>query len=48
MQSALDHLNQAKSNLEAATSNKGGHRVKAIGYVNKAINEVKKGMEAGE
>lgn len=35
MQSALDHLNQAKSNLEAATSNKGGHRVKAIGYFNR-------------
>ncbi len=48
MQSALDHLNQAKSNLESATSNKGGHRVKAIGYVNQAIDEVKKGIEAGE
>jgi hypothetical protein len=48
MQSALDHLNQAKRNLEAATSDKGGHRVKAIGYVDKAIDEVKKGLEAGE
>ena len=48
MQSALDHLNQAKGNLEAATSDKGGHRIKAIGYVNKAIDEVKKGLEAGE
>ncbi|MDQ6651448.1 MAG: hypothetical protein M3Y84_01755 [Acidobacteriota bacterium] len=48
MQSALNHLNQAKSNLEAATSDKGSHRVKAIGYVNKAIDEVRKGIEAGE
>ncbi len=48
MQSALDHLNQAKSNLQAANPDKGGHRLKAIDYVNQAINEVKKGIEAGE
>ena len=48
MQQALDHLRQAKDNLEAATTDKGGHRKKAIGYVNDAIDEVKKGIEAGE
>jgi multidrug resistance efflux pump len=47
MEKALDHLKQAKSNLERATSDKGGHRVKAIGYVNQAIDEVKKGIDAG-
>lgn len=48
MQRALDLLRAAKSNLEAATSDKGGHRVRAIGYVNNAIDEVKKGIDAGE
>ena len=48
MQRALDLLRSAKSNLEAATSDKGGHRVRAIGYVNNAIDEVKKGIDAGE
>lgn len=48
MQRALELLRDAKSNLEAATSDKGGHRVKAIGYVNSAIDEVKKGIDAGE
>ena len=48
MQRALDLLRDAKANLEAATSDKGGHRVKAIGYVNNAIDEVQKGIDAGE
>ena len=48
MQRALDLLRDARSNLDAATSDKGGHRVKAIGYVNNAIDEVKKGIDAGE
>ena len=48
MQRALDLLNGAKSNLEGATADKGGHRVKALGYVNSAIDEVKKGIDAGE
>lgn len=47
MQRALDLLRQARSNLEAATSDKGGHRRNAIGYVNDAIDEVKKGIDAG-
>jgi hypothetical protein len=48
MQAALDHLRQAKSNLERATSDKGGYRRKAIGEVNNAIDETRKGIDAGE
>ncbi len=48
MQRALDLLRDAKSNLEAATADKGGHRERAIGYVNSAIDEVRKGIDAGE
>jgi hypothetical protein len=47
MEAALDHLRGAKSKLESATTDKGGHRKKAIGYINRAIDEVKKGIEAG-
>lgn len=45
MQAALDKLQSARSNLEAATDDKGGHRVKALDHVNKAIDEVKAGIE---
>ena len=44
MQAALDRLQSARSNLEAASDDKGGHRVKALDHVNKAIEEVKKGI----
>jgi multidrug resistance efflux pump len=47
MRSALSHLLDARKNLESATSDKGGHRVKAIDYVNSAIDEVNKGIAAG-
>jgi hypothetical protein len=47
MQAALDALQSAKNNLEQATSDKGGHRVKALGYVNDAIAEVNLGIAAG-
>lgn len=46
MQNALNALENAKDSLNKATSDKGGHRKKAIGYVNEAIDEVKKGIEA--
>lgn len=46
MRAALDQLNNAKANLEAASNDKGGHRVKAIEYVDKAISEVKDGIAA--
>jgi histidinol-phosphate/aromatic aminotransferase/cobyric acid decarboxylase-like protein len=48
MQAALDLLRQARSNLERATSDKGGYRKKAIDEVNNAIDETKKGIDAGE
>jgi hypothetical protein len=48
MQAALDHLRQAKSNLENASSDKGGYRKRAIDEVNSAIDETKKGIDAGE
>ena len=47
MQQALEDLRQAKSNLERATADKGGFRVKAIDEVNLAIDETKKGIDAG-
>jgi hypothetical protein len=47
MENALSALNNAKDNLNRATADKGGHRVKALGYVNDAIGEVKKGIDAG-
>ena len=48
MQAALDNLHSAKTNLERATSDKGGYRKKAIDEVNKAIDETRKGIDAGE
>jgi flagellin-like hook-associated protein FlgL len=48
MQAALDHLRQAKTNLERASSDKGGYRNRAIDAVNDAIDETKKGIDAGE
>jgi hypothetical protein len=47
MRAALDDLRDAKQNLEQANADKGGHRVKALDFVNQAIDEVKKGIEAG-
>ena len=48
MQAALDHLNNALASLKAADPDKGGHRAKAIDWVNKAINEVNLGIAAGQ
>ncbi len=47
MTAALAHLEDAKKDLEAAEADKGGHRVKALYYLNKAIDEVNKGIAAG-
>ena len=47
MQNALAALENAKTNLNNATADKGGHRAKAIDYVKDAIGEVKKGIDAG-
>ncbi len=45
MQSALAALEVAKNHLEAATPDKGGHRVKAIQATKEAIEETKKGIQ---
>lgn len=45
MQAALDELRAARSELQAAEGDKGGHRVKAIGLVDEAIAEVQAGIE---
>ena len=44
MHAALEHLRAAKADLEAATDDKGGHRRRAIGFVNDAIGQVEKGI----
>lgn len=46
MTRALDHLKDARNNLEQATPDKGGFRAKAISLVNQAIEEVKLGIAA--
>ena len=44
MEAALGNLNTAKTELQAALRDKGGHRAKAAGLVGQAIGEVNKGM----
>ncbi|MBL9045286.1 MAG: hypothetical protein JNM83_27000 [Myxococcales bacterium] len=44
MKSALNSLEGALGQLEKATADKGGHRVKAIDHVKQAIAEVKAGI----
>lgn len=45
MRAALNALRTARNELQIASSNKGGHRAKAIDLVNRAIAEVQKGIE---
>ena len=44
MQRALRALENARDALQAARSNKGGHRVEALRLVNAAIREVRRGI----
>lgn len=44
MQAALDQLQAAKTELQTAVADKGGHRVRAITLVDQAISEVEAGM----
>jgi len=46
MQAALNYLHQALAELNAATSDKAGHRNQAINAVQTAINQTKAGMNA--
>ncbi len=45
MQAALDALKVARRELEAATDDKGGHRVRALRLTNQAIEQVEKGLK---
>lgn len=45
MQKALTNLRQARANLDAATTDKGGHRNRALSLVNQAIDEVQEGIQ---
>lgn len=47
MWSALDHLNAALAQLNAATPDKAGHRVNAISLTQQAINQTNAGIAAG-
>jgi len=47
MEAALGHLEQAKAALEKAEHNKGGFRVKALGFTNQAIAAVREGIAQG-
>ena len=47
MEAALGHLEQAKTALERAEHNKGGFRVKALGFTNQAIAAVREGIAQG-
>ena len=44
MQAALGSLQQARSYLVQATPNKGGHRERALGFLDSAIGETKAGI----
>lgn len=48
MNAALVHITQAKDQLVAATPDKGGHRAKAIKLLDKAMDEVEKGIRYDE
>ncbi len=45
MSSALDHLREARSELQQADTNKGGYRKDAIDHVEAAIEAVQTGMQ---
>jgi hypothetical protein len=47
MRAALEHLQAAKAELEAAEHDKGGHRAKAQQLTQEAIEEVKAGISVG-
>jgi hypothetical protein len=44
MRAALGYLQSAKKNLEKASADKGGHRVKALDLVDQAIDAVNRGI----
>jgi hypothetical protein len=48
MQAALDYLRSARSELQAAEPNKGGHRAEALRLTNDAIRETEAGIDYAE
>lgn len=48
MRVALSQLKSARDQLKKATSDKGGHRAKAIALTNQAIEQVEKGIAHDE
>jgi len=46
MRAALDELNKARKNLENGTSDKGGHRAKAMDLIDRALVQVNLGIDA--
>jgi len=48
MIAALDALKRAKVELASAEHDKGGHRTRAIELVDKALEQTRLGIEAGE
>ena len=47
MRAALEHLHDARRNLQSASADKGGHRQNALDLVGRAIDEVNRGIAAG-
>jgi hypothetical protein len=45
MEAAMQNLREAQRNLENAASDKGGHRERALDYINRAIAETQAGMQ---
>lgn len=48
MQAALGYLQSARTELQSAERNKGGHRLKALRYVEDAIAETEAGIAAAD
>ncbi|MCP5411043.1 MAG: hypothetical protein H6924_02715 [Alphaproteobacteria bacterium] len=48
MEGALRALREARSELQAARANKGGHRVKAMRLIDQAMYEVREGIRHAE
>ena len=44
MQRAIELLRQARAEIYAATPTKGGHRTTALEHINRAIDQLEKGM----
>ena len=48
MDHALEFLRSARSELNEASRNKGGHRTEAVRLIDQAIEQVKEGIAVGE